>query len=155
MTRTTVKIGFCLAIVAGLLLCLTLGDVKADRDSGSASGSAQRNQLSSPDSESSSKMMIAIEETVRLNAAKQSSLRTEIDQLSDEASILAKQREIERLSLETEKSILSIQAEHARKLGRTDLADRIDEDIRKLEQPVRAERKAPTNRTTRPDDDIR
>jgi TolA-binding protein len=155
MTRKPISVGFFLVVVAGLLFCLALNDVMADRDADGASGSAVSTQSSAEEIQARTAMMITVSETISRHSSKLEALRKEIDELSDEASILAKQREIERLSLETEKTILRLQADYARKWGRTELASHIDEDIRKLEEPAGATRKQPATRKAIQRDEVR
>ncbi len=72
-------------------------------------------------------------------------LRVRLRGVTDHRAALAIQREIERVKLETEVSILRIQAGAARKAGRLALAKQIDEAIESLLAPP-----APATPVTRP-----
>jgi hypothetical protein len=81
-----------------------------------------------------SAMMREVRDAVDAEKATLAALRSKLDG-TDHETALATQREIERAKQETELRILRIQAEHARRAGRTEQATQIEQAIQDTTRP--------------------
>jgi hypothetical protein len=95
-----------------------------------------------------SPLMLEIQAALAAEQARVADLEARFAAAADEASALAIQKEIEQIKVETELSILRLQAEHARQEGRVEQAAQIEAAIAEMMNPrpagIPIERPAPT-----------